>query len=347
MKQTQQQIEKLKSLRESLDWAIDLAENQLPELKSALLEIKDKVSNITIDLSPVAKEETLLNLAQSVKSIADIQQILSSIYEYAGSVGAVMPESKNVENLLPTLKTIVVDRTGTNGVQSISFLDDSSITEINMDGISGIANTSLNSLCSNLRYVKKITISKPLDVSFAKTANSMFQNCSSVTEIDITGLKNFGNVTSISNLLVGCTSIKKFTMRGVDTHSVVDWKGFYISANTYPEFFDIRDCSWESVNMQPVQPFVFYCESLVGGESYEDVVANDSKIFVGLNINYNTYNWALPGNIGHASIRAMINGLADRTGQEPLTLTLSSHFSLTDLTEEDIAIATNKNWTLA
>lgn len=68
MKQTQQQIEKLKSLRESLDWAIDLAENQLPELKSALQEIKDKV--ITIDLSPVAKEETTQDILSAVNGIA-------------------------------------------------------------------------------------------------------------------------------------------------------------------------------------------------------------------------------------------------------------------------------------
>lgn len=70
MKQTQQQIEKLRSLQESLDWAIDLAENQLPELKSALQEIKDKVSNITIDLSPVAKEETTQDILSAVNGIA-------------------------------------------------------------------------------------------------------------------------------------------------------------------------------------------------------------------------------------------------------------------------------------
>jgi hypothetical protein len=70
MNQTQEQIEKLKSLRESLDWAIDLAENQLPELKSALQEIKDKVSNITIDLSPVAKEETAQDILSAVNGIA-------------------------------------------------------------------------------------------------------------------------------------------------------------------------------------------------------------------------------------------------------------------------------------
>lgn len=68
MKQTQEQIEKLKSLQESLDWAIDLAENQLPELKTALQEIKDKV--ITIDLSPVAKEETTQDILSAVNGIA-------------------------------------------------------------------------------------------------------------------------------------------------------------------------------------------------------------------------------------------------------------------------------------
>lgn len=69
MNQTQQQIEKLKSLRESLDWAIDLAENQLPELKTVLQEIKDKVSNITIDLSPVAKEETAQDILSAINRV--------------------------------------------------------------------------------------------------------------------------------------------------------------------------------------------------------------------------------------------------------------------------------------
>ena len=86
MNQTQQQIEKLKSLQESLDWAIDLAENQLPELKSALQEIKDKVSNITIDLSPVAKqgenaEATNTAIYNAVKSLPDLSLLYSARFE--------------------------------------------------------------------------------------------------------------------------------------------------------------------------------------------------------------------------------------------------------------------------
>lgn len=42
----------------------------------------------------------------------------------------------------------------------------------------------------------------------------------------------------------------------------------------------------------------------------------------------------------------MFNALADRTGQTALTLTIGAT-NLAKLTEEDILIATNKNWTLA
>ena len=86
MKQTQQQIEKLKSLRESLDWAIDLAENQLPELKSALLEVKDKIDNIKlpeIDTTELAKqgenqEATNSAIFDAVKSIPDLSLLYAA-----------------------------------------------------------------------------------------------------------------------------------------------------------------------------------------------------------------------------------------------------------------------------
>lgn len=81
MKQTQEQIEKLRSLQESLDWAIDLAENQQPELKTALQEIKDTVS--TIDLSPVAKqgenqEATNTAIFNAVKSLPDLSLLYAA-----------------------------------------------------------------------------------------------------------------------------------------------------------------------------------------------------------------------------------------------------------------------------
>ena len=50
--------------------------------------------------------------------------------------------------------------------------------------------------------------------------------------------------------------------------------------------------------------------------------------------------------VDRASLRALINGLADRTGQSTLILTLGATL-IAKLTEDDIAIATNKNWTIA
>lgn len=91
MKQTQQQIEKLKSLRESLDWAIDLAENQLPELKSALLEIKDKVSNIQlpeIDTTELAKQGENAEATNSriLEEIGNVATALTTLNDTLGTL---------------------------------------------------------------------------------------------------------------------------------------------------------------------------------------------------------------------------------------------------------------------
>jgi hypothetical protein len=51
------------------------------------------------------------------------------------------------------------------------------------------------------------------------------------------------------------------------------------------------------------------------------------------------------GGLNRASLRAVINGLADLTGQTAQTLTLGATL-MAKLTEEDIAIAVSKNWSI-
>ena len=51
-------------------------------------------------------------------------------------------------------------------------------------------------------------------------------------------------------------------------------------------------------------------------------------------------------NLTHDSLMNVINGLEDRTGQDALTLTLGTT-NKDKLTDEEKAIATAKNWTLA
>lgn len=96
---------------------------------------------------------------------------------------------------------------------------------------------------------------------------------------------------------------------------------------------------------QKIDAYTFtYITSLVGGTPIDDIIINDLKVLEGHSGNCTISNRAT-GLADRASLRAFINGLADLTGKE--TNTIKMHIeSLDNLTEEDIAVATAKNWTI-
>lgn len=86
-------------------------------------------------------------------------------------------------------------------------------------------------------------------------------------------------------------------------------------------------------------------ESIVGGRSINDVIMNNITVFNNRTKAKDYFCFNSVPLLDRASLRAVINGLADLTGQTAQTLTLGATL-LVKLTEEDIAIATNKNWTI-
>ena len=82
-------------------------------------------------------------------------------------------------------------------------------------------------------------------------------------------------------------------------------------------------------------------QTLIGNRTIDDVLANNISALNGLKVAL-SLNYTI---LDRASLRAVINGLADLTGQTTQTLTLYPKLRA-KLTEEDIAIATNKNWTI-
>lgn len=97
---------------------------------------------------------------------------------------------------------------------------------------------------------------------------------------------------------------------------------------------------------QGISAYTFtYITSFVGDTPIDDIINNDLKVLEGHRGNCTISNNA-SGLVDRASIRAFINGLADLTGNTTNTITMHS-LSLQSLTEEDIAIATAKNWTIA
>lgn len=170
--------------------------------------------------------------------------------------------------------------------------------------------------------------------------------------IKITNLKHLNvshwDVSKVTNLnsFVRETNIERLDLSMWDTSNV---------QIIYAAFYNCKKLKWLNLagfngskltsNSTSVFEQANYIETLVGDHTIDDVINNDIKVFDGLMI---TVEMTISQNprINRASLRALINGLADLTGSHAQTLLLGETL-IAKLTEEDIAIATGKNWTIA
>ena len=176
--------------------------------------------------------------------------------------------------------------------------------------------------CSRLTF---LDVSK-WDVSMIKKFENMFNCLGSYyrqnTEIDaILDVSNFNmtNATSIKSMFgeqSGCRML------------------------------DFR--KWELPNVTSVSNFMGFgsghsnkLESIIGYETIDSVLANNTTALKGLKVGIALRDYS---NLDRASLRAVINGLAEVETAQNLYI---GSTLMAKLTEEDIAIATNKNWTLS
>lgn len=172
-----------------------------------------------------------------------------------------------------------------------------------------------------------------------------FEGCVSLTHLDFTN----ANKTKVTTLwsTFGSTRVL-ISLKGLDKLDVSECKDFagFISEADCEEI-DIT--SWDFVSATRIANVFYFCtqlKSFIGNKTIEDVIQNDIKAFTNAKVNINIGSYA--GAIERPSLRALINGLADLTGKETkiLTLTGTGQNLIAKLTEEDIAIATAKNWTI-
>ena len=176
--------------------------------------------------------------------------------------------------------------------------------------------------------------------------------------------------TSFSRMFWQNTKIKKIDISTWNTDKVTNLSGMFGWASAISEIIGIEKLTktkpttinqmWNSNRPITVIDFTDWdmsnltkgglnnladgwkLQSCVGGRTVEEVIENDIKVFNGLKITVNTLFNA--GTIDRASLRAIINGLAEVETTQTLTLGAANRGKLT---EEDIAIATAKNWTIA
>ena len=205
---------------------------------------------------------------------------------------------------------------------------------------------------SKLKYMSSVFFSckslTQLDVSNWDTSNvttmrTMFYHCNALTQLDVSGW-NTSNVTDMYSVFSNCNALTQLDVSGWNTSNVTNMSSVFGNCNALTQL-DLTN--WDASKVTSINTFcdlgTFNSNSLnvVGGLTYDEVVLNNICILNGLSVSANKI-------FGHeadsASYRALINGLADLTGSTTQNL---SFYSLSRLTDEDIAIATAKNWTIS
>ena len=196
---------------------------------------------------------------------------------------------------------------GCNSLQSVGDLSNWDVSNVNY-----MQNMFYN--CKNLQSVGDIS---NWDVSNVWRMDKMFSDCSSLTQLDVSNW-NTSKVTNMSQVFSNCNSLQQLDLTNWDASKVTSISNF-MSGLGYGS----------------------HLTNVVGGRTIDEVIANNITILNNLSIGG---NYILGNNVDRASFRALINGLADNTGVNAYVL---KFYSIRNLTEEDIAIATSKNWTIS
>ena len=225
-------------------------------------------------------------------------------------------------------------------INSIRVLDVS-----NLDTSKVVSFESFVDNCPNLQQIKGL---EDLDVSNATSFFCCFRNSNLNNQKDIDLRRwNMSNVKNL-NRFFSQSRIHKLNMEGVNTEKVTDFGYFLWQGNVGGlVWINLVGVSAKSASANMNYCLWEYYDSnreitIVGDYTVDEVIDKNLKVFSDLKISFRINST----NLNRASLRALINGLADLTDQTTQTLTIGETL-IAKLTEEDIAIATAKNWTIA
>lgn len=185
---------------------------------------------------------------------------------------------------------------------------------------------------------------KYLDVSGWDTSNvtelgQLFRSCSYLKTIKGIGNWNTSKVTNMAQVFAVCSSLSELDIENWNVTSATSM--WYMFQNLNLTSLDLS--KWSVPNLANVTEMFKYnpkLKSLIGNRTIEEVLENNIGCLNGLKVSLKLSETALD----RASIRAIINGLAEVETTQILTLGATL---VAKLTEEDIAIAIGKNWSIA
>ena len=200
--------------------------------------------------------------------------------------------------------------------------------------------TTFDYLFSRCMSLTQLNLSN-WDTSNVTTFENLFYYCENLQSVGDLSNWDTSNVTNLYNTFSYCKSLTQLNLSNWDTSNVYNINFMFDTAK-----IDILDITgWNANKITNIHNFSYASTipTYVGGRTIDDVIANNITILNGLKVGG---NYLMSSSADRASLRALINGLSDLTGSTSQTLSLGSTLTA-KLTEEDIAIATAKNWTIS
>ena len=223
-------------------------------------------------------------------------------------------ESSVLSSLIDGSLTEITIPKDVSEIRSHAFDNYLNLTKVTLQSPTRI-NTFAFQACPNLKTFDFQYVTRIDDYAFARVNGGLevvdFTNC----EYDIKNL---------AFMLDGCTGLKTLIFGKKQTK--IGWA----MAN---------NCKNLSTLYITSSITTVYGNSFGGCTALEFVTIEDG-------FNANNLNLSVSTKYSHDTILSWLNALADRTGLTAYKLTIGAT-NLAKLTEEDILIATNKNWTLA
>jgi surface protein len=278
-------------------------------------------SKVSVDVQPVLEELTITQNGEYIPQ--------EGVDGFSKVVARVVPTGRVV---LPNTNLRVNNDAIINGYWAGELVDVSKMTNI-------------NAMFYNCSQLQQLDVSN-WDVSNVTTMIQTFDSCSQLQQLDVSRW-DVRSLTNLQGAFSYCSQLQQLDVSSWDVKNLVNIGNLFQGCFAI-KLLDLRN--WDMSSLTSLGYVFYQCtslESLIGGKTIDDVLTNNISCFNGLKVS-NAYMFYRANNIDRASLRALINGLADLTGQPAQTLNLSVQGTtlLSKLTEEDIAIATAKNWTI-
>ena len=223
----------------------------------------------------------------------------------------------------------------------INFLNTSNITNMSymFNGCNNLTSLDLSnwdtSNVTDIRqmfaYCSKLTSLdlSNFDTSNVKDMSSMFAQCNNLTSLDLSNWDT-SQVTNMSYMFYYCNNLKSIDVSGFDTSNVTDMTFVFATCRALTSL----DCSnWDISKVTAnynLNTAFNYCNNLVDFKAPKNISAP-------MNVSDSTA-------LSHDSLMSIINNLIAVTSTKKLTLGATNKAKLT---AEELAIATNKGWTIA